>query len=103
MSCCVTSVLQKSERAAEVLRNAGIVVTPLAPDELAGPGAGYRRMIEVCPVGRAGTPDEGATLAPLLMGADGAFITEGDFPMDGGVTCAYWCGAWAPGVQNPSN
>jgi NAD(P)-dependent dehydrogenase (short-subunit alcohol dehydrogenase family) len=36
----------------------GIVITPLARDELTGPrGEGYRRMIELCPVGRAGTPD----------------------------------------------
>jgi NAD(P)-dependent dehydrogenase (short-subunit alcohol dehydrogenase family) len=34
----------------------GIVITPLARDELAGPrGEGYRNMIERCPVGRAGT------------------------------------------------
>ncbi len=31
----------------------GIVITPLANDELSGPrGAGYRRMIELCPAGR---------------------------------------------------
>jgi NAD(P)-dependent dehydrogenase (short-subunit alcohol dehydrogenase family) len=37
----------------------GIIITPLAKDELSGPrGEGYRRMIELCPVGRAGTPDE---------------------------------------------
>jgi NAD(P)-dependent dehydrogenase (short-subunit alcohol dehydrogenase family) len=37
----------------------GIVITPLAKDELSGPrGEGYRRMIELCPVGRAATPDE---------------------------------------------
>jgi NAD(P)-dependent dehydrogenase (short-subunit alcohol dehydrogenase family) len=37
----------------------GIIITPLAKDELTGPrGEGYRRMIELCPAGRAGTPDE---------------------------------------------
>ena len=37
----------------------GIIITPLANDELTGPrGEGYRRMIELSPVGRAGTPDE---------------------------------------------
>ena len=37
----------------------GIIFTPLARDELTGPrGEGYRRMIELCPVGRGGTPDE---------------------------------------------
>jgi NAD(P)-dependent dehydrogenase (short-subunit alcohol dehydrogenase family) len=36
----------------------GIIITPLANDELRRPrGAGYRRMIEVCAAGRAGTPD----------------------------------------------
>jgi NAD(P)-dependent dehydrogenase (short-subunit alcohol dehydrogenase family) len=71
----------------------GIVITPLARDELAGPrGAGYRRMIEGSAAKRAGTPDEVAGVAALLMGADGGFITGSDFLMDGGVTAAYWYG-----------
>lgn len=75
----------------------GIVMTPLAKDELTGPrGAGYRRMIELCPVGRAGTPDEVGALAALLMGQDGTFITGSDFLMDGGVTASYWFGDLAP-------
>ncbi len=75
----------------------GIIITPLAKDELSGPrGPGYRRMIELCPVGRAGTPDEVATVAAMLMGPDGAFITGSDFLMDGGVTAAYWYGELAP-------
>jgi NAD(P)-dependent dehydrogenase (short-subunit alcohol dehydrogenase family) len=75
----------------------GIIITPLAKDELTGPrGVGYRRMIEACPAGRAGTPDEVATVAALLMGPDGAFITGSDFLMDGGVTASYWFGELAP-------
>jgi NAD(P)-dependent dehydrogenase (short-subunit alcohol dehydrogenase family) len=75
----------------------GIIMTPLAKDELTGPrGEGYRRMIAVSPAGRAGTPDEVATVAALLMGPDGGFITGGDFLMDGGVTAAYWYGELAP-------
>ena len=75
----------------------GIIITPLANDELSGPrGAGYRRMIELCPVGRAGTPDEVGTVGALLMGPDGAFITGSDFLMDGGVTAGYWYGELAP-------
>ena len=75
----------------------GIIITPLAKAELTGPrGAGYRRMIELCPAGRAGTPDEVGNVAALLMGADGAFITGSDFLMDGGVTAAYWFGELAP-------
>jgi NAD(P)-dependent dehydrogenase (short-subunit alcohol dehydrogenase family) len=65
----------------------GIIMTPLANDELSGPrGEGYRRMIELSPAGRAGTPDEVGVVGELLMGCDGAFITGSDILMDGGVT-----------------
>lgn len=75
----------------------GIIMTPLAKDELSGPrGAGYRRMIEGSTAGRAGTPDEVGTVGALLMGPDGAFITGSDVLMDGGVTAAYWYGDLAP-------
>jgi len=75
----------------------GIIITPLARDELSGPrGAGYRRMIELSAAGRAGTPDEVGTVAALLMGPDGAFITGSDFLMDGGVTAASRFGDLAP-------
>ena len=75
----------------------GIIITPLARDELTGPhGAGYKRMIELSAVGRAGTPDEVGNVGALLMGPDGAFITGSDFLMDGGVTAAYWFGELAP-------
>jgi NAD(P)-dependent dehydrogenase (short-subunit alcohol dehydrogenase family) len=75
----------------------GIIITPLANDELKGPrGPGYRRMLEISAAGRAGTPDEVGTVGALLMGPDGAFITGSDFLMDGGVTAAYWFGDLAP-------
>lgn len=75
----------------------GIIITPLANDELKGPrGPGYRRMLEVSAAGRAGTPDEVGTVGALLMGPDGAFITGSDILMDGGVTAAYWFGDLAP-------
>jgi NAD(P)-dependent dehydrogenase (short-subunit alcohol dehydrogenase family) len=71
----------------------GIIMTPLAKDELSGPrGAGYRRMIDTSVAGRAGTPDEVGSVGALLMGPDGAFITGADFLMDGGVTAGYWYG-----------
>ena len=74
----------------------GIIITPLARDELTGPrGEGYRRMIELCPAGRAGTPDEVGTVGALLMGPDGGFITGSDFLMDGGVTASYFFGKLA--------
>ena len=75
----------------------GIIFTPLARDELTGPrGEAYRRMIELSPAGRGGTPDEVGTVGALLMGPDGAFITGSDFLMDGGVTAAYRFGDLAP-------
>ena len=76
----------------------GIIFTPLARDELAGPrGEGYRRMIELSAAGRGGTPRvEVGAVAALLMGPDGTFITGSDFLMDGGVTAAYWYGELAP-------
>ena len=75
----------------------GIIITPLARDELSGPrGEGYRRMIDLSAAGRAGTPDEVGTVAALLMGPDGGFITGSDILMDGGVTAAYWYGELAP-------
>ena len=74
----------------------GISMTPLARDELTGPrGEGYRRMIELSPAGRAGTPDEVGNVAALLMGHGGAFITGSDFLMDGGVTASYFFGELA--------
>jgi NAD(P)-dependent dehydrogenase (short-subunit alcohol dehydrogenase family) len=74
----------------------GIIFTPLATDELTGPrGEGYRRMLELSPAGRGGTPDEVGTIGALLMGRDGAFITGSDFLMDGGVTASYFYGELA--------
>ncbi|NQE61697.1 SDR family oxidoreductase [Caulobacter sp. RHG1] len=78
----------------------GIIMTPLANDELSGPrGEGYRRMIDLSPVGRAGTPDEVAAVGALLMGAEGAFITGSDILMDGGVTASWFYGPLAPTAQ----
>lgn len=75
----------------------GIIITPLANDELNGPrGAGYRKMLDLCPVHRAGTPDEVANVAELLLGESGAFISGSDFLMDGGVTASYWYGDLSP-------
>ena len=75
----------------------GIIITPLANDELNGPrGESYRKMLEISPAGRAGTPDEVGVVGALLMGRDGAFITGSDFLMDGGVTSTYWYGDLVP-------
>jgi len=72
----------------------GIIMTPLARDELTGPrAAGYLAMIESSPAGRAGTADEVATVGALLLGPDGAFISGSDILMDGGVTATFFYGA----------
>ncbi len=74
----------------------GVIVTPMSRDELNSPGGTeFRAMIDASPAGRAGTPDEVATMAALLLGPDGAFITGSDVLMDGGLTAAFYFGAGA--------
>ncbi len=71
----------------------GIIITPLANDELHGPRKeGYLKMIEGMPARRAGTPDEVGDLAEFLMSSRGRFITGADFLIDGGCTASYWYG-----------
>ena len=71
----------------------GIIITPLAADELKGPrGEGYRKMLQASPAGRAGTPDEVGDLAEFLMSSRGRFISGADFLIDGGTTASYWYG-----------
>ncbi len=71
----------------------GIIITPLAADELKGPrGDGYRKMLQASPAGRAGTPDEVGDLAEFLMSSRGRFISGADFLIDGGTTASYWFG-----------
>ena len=80
----------------------GIIITPLARDELNGAnGAGYRRMIELAPAGRAGTPDEVATVGELLMTERGAFITGSDILIDGGGTASHFYGPLAGLTPTP--
>jgi NAD(P)-dependent dehydrogenase (short-subunit alcohol dehydrogenase family) len=71
----------------------GIIITPLANDELHGPRAkGYLDMIAGMPARRAGTPDEVGDLAEFLMSSRGRFISGADFLIDGGCTASYWYG-----------
>jgi len=71
----------------------GIIITPLANDELHGPRKdGYLKMIEGMPARRAGTPDEVGDLAEFLMSSRGRFISGADFLIDGGCTASYWYG-----------
>lgn len=71
----------------------GIIITPLANDELHGPRKdGYLKMIEGMPARRAGTPDEVGDLAEFLMSSRGRFISGADILIDGGCTASYWYG-----------
>jgi NAD(P)-dependent dehydrogenase (short-subunit alcohol dehydrogenase family) len=71
----------------------GIIITPLANDELHGPRAkGYLDMIAGMPARRAGTPDEVGDLAEFLMSSRGRFISGTDILIDGGCTASYWYG-----------
>ena len=71
----------------------GIIITPLANDELHGPRKdGYLKMIAGAPAKRAGTPDEVGDLAEFLMSSRGRFISGTDILIDGGTTSSYWYG-----------
>ena len=71
----------------------GIIITPLANDELHGPRKdGYLKMIAGAPAKRAGTPDEVGDLAEFLMSSRGRFISGTDILIDGGTTASYWYG-----------
>lgn len=75
----------------------GIIVTPLAIDELGSPrGDFYKNMFAKCPAGRPGTADEVANVAELLMSDKGAFITGSTFLCDGGATSSYFYGPLKP-------
>jgi NAD(P)-dependent dehydrogenase (short-subunit alcohol dehydrogenase family) len=71
----------------------GIILTPLAQDEMASEGGPvYRSMIETSAAGRVGTTDEIAAAAAFLLGPDATFITGSDLLIDGGVIAAIRAG-----------
>ena len=75
----------------------GIIMTPLALDELNGPrGDFYKNMFANSPAGRPGIADEVATVAELLLSEKGAFITGTDILIDGGATASFFYGPLQP-------
>jgi NAD(P)-dependent dehydrogenase (short-subunit alcohol dehydrogenase family) len=75
----------------------GIIITPLALDEINGPrGDFYKNMFAKSPAGRPGIADEVANVAELLLSPAGAFITGSDFLIDGGATASYFYGPLQP-------
>ncbi|MET9070584.1 SDR family oxidoreductase [Streptomyces sp. NPDC004232] len=67
----------------------GVIITPLALDELSGPRQEWFEQVrKVSAAGRFGTPDEVADAAAFLLGRQAGFITGADLLMDGGVTAA---------------
>lgn len=96
--CNVKRVMAESvkwgERGARVNSiSPGIIITPLALDEINGPrGDFYKNMFVKSPAGRPGMADEVANVAELLLSEKGAFITGADFLIDGGATASYFYG-----------
>lgn len=75
----------------------GIIITPLALDEINGPrGDFYKNMFAKSPAGRPGIADEVANVAELLLSKAGDFITGSDFLIDGGATASYFYGPLQP-------
>lgn len=69
----------------------GIVLTPLAKEEMSGPGAaGYQAMITGSAAGRVGTTDEVGEAGAFLL--DAGFVTGADLLIDGGVIAALKAG-----------
>ena len=91
---CAAQACEWGKRGARVNSvSPGIIMTPLAYDEINGPrGEGYRTMLSTMPAGRAGTVDEIGELCAFLMSDKASFISGSDFLADGGCTAAYWYG-----------
>ena len=94
----MAEAIKWSERGARVNSiSPGIIITPLALDEINGPrGDFYKNMFAKSPAGRPGIADEVANVAELLLSDKGAFITGADFLIDGGATASYFYGQLQP-------
>jgi NAD(P)-dependent dehydrogenase (short-subunit alcohol dehydrogenase family) len=73
----------------------GIIATPMAQQEMAGPGGPvYRQMIDSSATKRIGTPEDVAAAAAFLLGPESSFVTGTDLLIDGGVIAALRAGRW---------
>jgi NAD(P)-dependent dehydrogenase (short-subunit alcohol dehydrogenase family) len=71
----------------------GVIITPLALDELSGPRKDWFETVrKTSAAGRFATPDEVGDVAAFLLGEQAGFITGADLLMDGGVTAALRAG-----------
>ncbi|MEY9836291.1 SDR family oxidoreductase [Streptacidiphilus sp. EB103A] len=67
----------------------GVIITPLALDELSGPRKEwFENVRQTCAAKRFATPDEVGDVCAFLLGPQAGFITGADLLMDGGVTSA---------------
>jgi NAD(P)-dependent dehydrogenase (short-subunit alcohol dehydrogenase family) len=67
----------------------GVVITPLALDELTGPrGEWFEHVRHSYAAKRFSTSDEGAAAAAFLLGDQAGFISGADLLIHGGVTAA---------------
>jgi len=66
----------------------GLIVTPLVRERLATNAWFRRAMIEDCPLGRAGQPEEVAEACAFLASDAAGFVTGINMPVDGGWSSA---------------
>jgi NAD(P)-dependent dehydrogenase (short-subunit alcohol dehydrogenase family) len=88
--CVQTAAAAWGKRGARVdAISPGVIITPLALDELSGPRKDWFETVrQTCAAGRFATPDEVGDVAAFLLGEQAGFITGADLLMDGGVTSA---------------
>lgn len=86
--------LDWAERGARVNAiSPGIILTPLAQDELnSAVGPVYQAMIAASTAGRMGTTNEVAGATAYLLGPEAGFVTGSDLLIDGGVIAAMRAG-----------